>query len=391
MVSSAAAVRDYLIGREPDMRALLEQLVNIDSGSYDKPGVDAVSAVLEQRLSSLGFAIERKANEACGDFVVARKAMGGVGRVVILGHVDTVWPAGTVAEWPYRELSDTVATGPGVGDMKGGLVMALFVLEKLLADGFDALESIAFVLVPDEEIGSVHSRADIEAQVRDADHVLVLEPGRPGNGMVTARGALGNLFMHAHGCSAHCAVNYRNGASAVRALAQKVAELDDLSEPDEGTIVNVGVFQGGVAKQVVPAEAMLNIDVRARTQARADALLERIAAIARRQEHERVQVELRGGWTRPAFTAEHNRGLFALARGISTELDFDVFEVEPTAGGSDGNFSAALGVPTLDGLGPVSHDICSRRETMEIPTLASRGAILHEIIRRIPSLNSMKR
>lgn len=387
MGASLKAVHGHLTERLPEMRSLLEQLVNIDSGSHDKQGVDAVSSLLSERLKKLGFTIDRIQNEVCGDFVVARKPLGGEGRLVILGHTDTVWPAGTVAQWPYQELSDEVATGPGAGDMKGGLVMALFALEALFDHGFDALQSINFVLVPDEEIGSINSRKHIEQEVSNADVVLVLEPGRPGNGVVTARGALGNVFLHAQGQSAHCAVNYSKGASAVRALAMKVADLDDLSVPEEGTIVNVGVFQGGVAKQVVPEQAVLNLDVRARTQERADELIQQIESIAQRRDHDRVHVEIKGGLTRPAFTAVKNRDLFNLVRDISTELDFPVFEVEPTAGGSDGNFSAALGVPTLDGLGPVSHDICSRQETMEIKTMASRGAIFHEIIRRIPALN----
>ncbi|MFA5664538.1 M20 family metallopeptidase [Castellaniella sp.] len=385
---TGSALLDHFNARLPDMRALLERLVNIDSGSHDKQGVDAVSSILAERLAGLGFAIERKPNAAVGDFVVARKSLGGAGRVLILGHADTVWPAGTVAHWPYQERDDDLATGPGVGDMKSGLVIALFALEHLLENGFDALESITYAIVPDEEIGSVNSRAHIEALARDADYALVLEPGRPGNGITTARGALGNLFMHAHGCTAHCAVNFKSGASAVRALAMKVADLEALSEPEDGTVVNVGVFEGGVAKQVVPAEAMLNIDVRARTQERAQALLDRITAIAQRQDVERVQVEIRGGMTRPAFTPDNNRTLYALARDISGELGFDIHEVPPTAGGSDGNFPAAMGVPTLDSLGPVSHDICSLQETMEIQTMVTRGAMLHEIIRRISQLHS---
>jgi glutamate carboxypeptidase len=388
METKETALLDDFRRRLPEMRALLKTLVNIDSGSHEKEEVDKVGAILADRLARLGFLIERKPNKACGDFIVARQTLGGEGRVVILGHLDTVWPAGTVADWPYQELNEDLATGPGVGDMKGGLVIALFALEMLLAEGFCALESITFALVPDEELGSVNSRQNIEAVVRDADFVLVMEPGRPGNGVTTARGALGNLFMRAHGCSAHCAVNYRSGASAVRALAQKVADLEELSDPEDGTVVNVGVFQGGVAKQVVPAEAMLNIDVRARTQERAEALLEKIETIARRRDVQRVRVEIQGGLTRPAFSAEKNRELFSLARGIGRDLGFEIFEVGPTAGGSDGNFSAALGVPTLDSLGPVSHDICSRQETMEIQSLATRGAMLHEIIRRLSSLHS---
>ena len=159
--------------------------------------------------------------------------------------------------------------GPGVGDMKGGLVMAIFALRELLAAG--SMPRIdPFFIVPDEELGSIYSRPRIEDAARDADWALVLEPGRPGGGIVTARGAVGAFFMHAHGQSAHCATNYRNGASAVRELALKVPLLDALSDPDRYIVVNVGVFHGGAARQVVPAEAKLDIDVRARTVEQAD-------------------------------------------------------------------------------------------------------------------------
>src|SRR5690625_1710471 len=249
---SGKIIQKQLETRLAEMKALLKELVNIDSGSLDKEGVNQVASVLVPRLESLGFTATRTENEECGDFVVASKKLGGKGRVVVLGHMDTVWPRGTVNKWPYEELNENIATGPGVGDMKGGLVMALFALEELLKSGFNQLKSIEFVLVPDEEIGSVYSRERIEKVVNGADAVLVLEPGRPGNGVVTARGALGNLFIKARGEEAHCAVNYEEGASAVRALAMKVDDLERLSLPKQGTIVNVGVFTGGVAKQVVP-------------------------------------------------------------------------------------------------------------------------------------------
>ena len=378
-------LREALRQKTPEMLALIERLVNIDSGSYDKAGVDRVGAILADELACTGFEISRHAMAPCGDQVIGTLRLKGRGRLLILGHADTVWPAGTALEWPYAE-HDGRATGPGVGDMKGGLVMAIFALRELLAAGFDGLESIRFFVVPDEELGSIYSRPRIEEAAREADWVLVLEPGRPGGGIVTARGAVGAFFMHACGQTAHCATNYRKGASAVRELALKVPQLEALSDPDRNTVVNVGVFRGGAARQVIPGEAKIDIDVRARTAAQAEALLAAIERIAADRRDSRVDVRLSGTLTRPPFTSESNRALAALALALAGELGITVFEVEPTAGGSDGNFAAALGVPTIDALGPVSTDVCSRQEKMDIASLADRGALLAGIIERLLTL-----
>lgn len=368
------------------MLELLEQLVNIDSGSYDVDGVNAVGAIVADRLASQGFTVRRREVSGRGDLLVGERIGTGHGRLLILGHLDTVWPAGTVAAWPFEMLDDGLATGPGVGDMKGGLVMAIHALEVLGQHSGDALESIKFVLVPDEELGSVGSRALIEEEAQGADVVLVLEPGRAGGGIVTARGALGAYFLHATGCSAHCASNYHKGASALRELARKVVPLDSLSRPDEGMVVNVGLLQGGSARQVVPGEAHMAIDLRARTQGQADALQAEIRRIAGEQHDKQVHVQFSGQLTRPAFTSELNRDLMQAAQALADALSVTVFEVPPVGGGSDGNFTAAMGIPTLDGLGPVCHDICSRQETIEVQSLVDRGALFCGLIERIPSL-----
>lgn len=371
--------RGKLKDQMPQMLQLLETLVNIDSGSYCKKGVDRVSSMLADELTGLGFDIQKHALRERGDQVIATKRLKGKGRLLILGHADTVWPEGTAKEWPFA-LADGRATGPGVGDMKGGLVMATFALRQLLADGFDALESIRFFIVPDEELGSVQSRARIEEVARTADWTLVLEPGRPGGGVVTARGALGAFRMCAHGHSAHCAVNPKKGASAIRELSLKVPALEALSDPDQGRIVNVGIFRGGAARQVVPHEAEIDIDLRARTQTEADQLVETIKSIAAQRDNDRVSVEVLGQLTRPAFMPDRNRALFDMAKSAAAQLRVDILEVGPTPGGSDGNFAAALGVPTLDGLGPVCWDICSRQETIDVGSLADRGAMFASII-----------
>lgn len=369
----------------PQMLALIERLVNIDSGSYDREGVNRVSAILAGELERIGFAITRHSMPECADQCIAVKRLGakGKGRLLILGHADTVWPAGTATEWPFS-MRDGHATGPGVGDMKGGLVMAIFALRELLASGFDQLESITFFIVPDEELGSIYSRPRIEDAAREADWTLVLEPGRPGGGVVTARGAVGAFFMHAHGQSAHCAVNYRKGASAVRELARKVPLLDELSDPDTNTVINVGVFHGGAARQVVPSEAKIDIDLRARTAEQAELLVARMNDIANATTDPRVRVEVTGRITRPPFTIAHNRELYGVAAAIAGELGIPLFEVEPTGGGSDGNFSGALCIPTLDSLGPVTTDICSRAETIDAASLAERGALFAALIQRLP-------
>jgi glutamate carboxypeptidase len=366
----------------PQMLGLLETLVNIDSGSYYKAGVDKVSAMVAEELSQSGFDIERHRMKQCGDQVVGFKRLKGKGRLLILGHADTVWPEDTVREWRFA-ASNGQATGPGVGDMKSGLVMAIFALRELLASGFDALESIRFLVVPDEELGSIHSRPRIEAAAREADWTLVLEPGRPGGGVVTARGTVGAFFIRAQGQSAHCATNYRKGASAVRELSLKVSLLDSLSNPDQGIVVNVGVFRGGSARQVVPGEARIDIDVRARTVDQAEALLAKIEDIAMETRDERIKVELSGQMTRPPFPATRNRALLQTAESIAKTLGIKIFEVEPSGGGSDGNFSAALDIPTLDGLGPLCTDPCSRQEAIDVASLADRGALFAGIIQAL--------
>ena len=283
MDSDPKGFRQRLQAQTPQMLALLQRLVNIDSGSYCKEGVDRVSTILAEELSSLGF---------------------------------------------------------------------------------------------DEEAA------------READYALVLEPGRPGGGIVTARGAVGAFFMHAQGQTAHCATNYRKGASAVRELALKVPLLEALSDPERHTVVNVGVFRGGAARQVVPGEAQLDIDLRARTAEQAETVLASIRRIAADMRDTRVKVDLSGQMTRPPFTPANNRELLGLASASADELGITVFEVEPTAGGSDGNFAAALGVPTLDALGPVSTDVCSRQETMDIASLADRGALFAGIVQRLETMGT---
>lgn len=362
----------------PSILAMSERAVNIDSGSYMAGGVNAVIDIWAGMLGEMGFAIERAPLAGFGDQMTARLPLGGNGpRLLVLGHADTVWPAGIAAEWPFKREGDRI-TGPGVGDMKTNVVMALHVIRALLRDGAaKGLASITICIVPDEEIGSPGSRAWLEAESRQADLCLTMEPCRPEGGMVIGRGAVGAIYVTATGVTAHCGSAREKGASALAALAAMVRRLEALGDMDAGLYATVGILRGGDARQVVPGWAEMHLDLRAPDDASAEKLLAEVHAIlGEKPADPRVAVAIRSGFTRPTFpTHPGTRQLLALAEGFGKELGAPVFGLV-SRGGSDGSFSARLGVPTLDGLGPITHETCSRREWVEVPSIVSRGAIL---------------
>ncbi|MFH1137098.1 MAG: M20 family metallopeptidase [Pseudomonadota bacterium] len=374
-------IREFLESLGDGPLRHIEALVNIESGSHDKEGVDRVGAYLARELELIGFTVEKRPQAVIGDQVLARRRFHGQGRVLILGHLDTVWPRGTLADWPFAVTDDGFAVGPGVGDMKGGLVAALTALQALTAVGAaDHLESITFMLVPDEEMGTPISRTWIEDEADRSDWALVMEPGRENGGVVTQRGVMGRFKLTARGVSAHCAVNKGEGASAIRELAVKVAPLEDLSVIDRGLLVNVGLFSGGEARQVIPAKAELEIDYRSPSQAEADRLAENIRRLALARENPKVTLELEGRQSRPEFPRSPGvLDLYRRARAIAAQLGLPLPEIH-TKGGSDGSFTAARGTPTLDGLGPIALDDCSRRERLVINSILPRTLLLAELI-----------
>ena len=374
------SLTEYLEGKEPFMLSLLRELVEIESGSSDKAGVDRAGAFMARQLERVGMKVESYPQREFGNQVVGRRRSGGKGRLLILGHLDTVWPTGTLKEWPFVITGDGCATGPGVGDMKGGLMVALTALEALNACGLCGLEAITFLLIPDEELGTPYSRPLIEAEGRQSDWTLVMEPGREDGGVVTSRSVLGRFIVRAQGRSAHCGVDYERGASAVRELAGKVGPLESLTRVDQGIIVNVGIFKGGEARQVIPAAGEMHIDFRAPDQTQADELMAQVRALALTAANSKVSLSIEGGQTRPAFPRSSGTvHLYRHAAAIAEELSIPLPEVH-TRGGSDGSLVAALGVATLDGLGPVSLDDCSRHERVVISTLVPRTLLLAHLI-----------
>lgn len=376
--------RDLLSDLRPrtaEMLALVEQLVRIEAGSYDAAEVTKVGEALGARWKSLGFVEKRQPLADRGPQRSFHLKGSGKGKLVILGHADTVWPAGSQPDWGFSEDGE-FAYGPGVGDMKGGLAMAWFAVNALIKAKHTLPAELVMVLVPDEEIGSVGSRKWIEDCVRDADAVLVLEPTRPGGGVVVGRRAVGAIKAFYTGRSAHAAVNAAEGASALRAACRAVLALEALTDLPHELVVNVGILKSGAARQVVPHEAEMHVDLRAAFAEDIPRLEADVRSIIAQTGDPRVSVKIEGGWSRPLFPESSSQSLFALAEGFAKEIGAPIRAVV-SSGGSDGSFAGALGRPTLDGLGPICHDTCSRREKIVIASLAERGAIFGALIAMI--------
>jgi glutamate carboxypeptidase len=379
MVAAPAQFAQQLRARLGDeteaMVAETERLAAIDSGSGDLDGIGRVCDELASVLRACGFGVTPRAD---GGLTATHPGPTRDGRrVLVVGHADTVWPAGTVAQWPTRRDGDWLS-GPGVGDMKACLVMAAHAVAAANEHGgLAGIGAVELLVVPDEELGSVGSRAWIEERARAADACLGLEAGWPGGGLDVERGAVGALALSAAGRTAHAAGHEGSGASAVAALAPLVARLEALSRPDDELLVTVGVFRGGVARQVVPDHAELLIDLRAPSSPAADALLAEVNAVidAARAAVGEVRLTLAGGITRPAFPRAAASWLWERSVTHAATLGIPVHEVR-SRGGSDASFPAALGLPTLDGLGPICHDSCARGERIEISSLPTRGALM---------------
>lgn len=365
----------FIDRKEGEMIAFLEEIVNIDSGTFDKEGVDRVGKLLAERLAALDFSIERIPQENFGDHIIGVKPGKGEKRLLCLGHMDTVFPNGTAASRPFR-IEGGRAYGPGVLDMKGGIVCLLYALEALKATGHPAYDSVAIHVVfnSEEEIGSPTSREIISDHARQAHTALVFEPAREGGEYVVQRKAVGKYTLTVLGRAAHSGVQPERGRSAIGEMAHKVIALHALTDFTIGTTVNVGVIRGGERFNVVADEAYAEIDLRAMGSTDAERADERIRAIAMSRHIPDTQGELTGGIVFPPMeqSPEANR-LFGAVQEAGRALGLDLRGVS-TGGGSDGNYASQF-APTVDGMGPQGSEAHSDREFIELPTLIERSKV----------------
>jgi glutamate carboxypeptidase len=360
----------------PETISLLEAVVNMDSPTVDKPLVDRLVRYLGTRFQTLGGSVEYIPAERFGDHLVARFDGASKSRLLVLGHTDTVFPAGEVDRRPFKIENDR-ATGPGVFDMKAGITL---IWAALRASG-PLPRPVTVLLTSDEEMGSPSSRELIEREAGAASAVLVLEPSLPGGGIKTSRKGVGRFTVMASGRAAHAGIDPSRGINAIEEIAHQIVLLQGMSDRARGTTVTVGVVQGGTRVNVVPAEAGVEIDVRITSNEEAARVTEMIRALRPRLPG--ATLHIRGGINRPPMerTSDTAR-LFEIAREIGEELGIRI-EEGSTGGASDGNFTAAMGIPTLDGLGPIGDGAHSLEEYVEIASLPERAALIAGLIRQI--------
>ncbi len=365
----------YFGSRREQLLAEVRELVEHESPSLDAAATTALITILKPRLEAAG-ATARLHATAAGSHLVAQANFGSradTPPVLLLGHVDTVWPHGTLARRPFR-VDDRRAFGPGIFDMKGGVATIVAAFRAVQELRLAPRHPLKVVLSCDEESGSTSSRRLIEAEAAGCAAVFVAEPCLPGGAAKTARKGFSIYELVVHGVAAHSGLEPEKGVSANAELAHQQLALAGLADPERGITVNVGVIRGGTRVNVVAAEARAEVDIRFRT-------LEQAEEIGRRMEALRpvlpgARLEVRGGINRRPL--ERTAGVAALyerARAIAAELGFSLGE-GATGGGSDGNLTAALGIPTLDGLGVQGDGAHAEHEHILIDDLPRRAALL---------------
>lgn len=374
---------ENLINAQKDqMIDLLKNLVNIDSGSYDKAGVDQVAEVLIQLYKDLGFVVEIFPNEKLGNNYRLMHKDASNPQIFIAAHLDTVFPKGTVAERPFSIEGDR-AYGPGVIDMKASHVLTYYAIKALQDAGNEAYKNVEILLNCDEEIGSHSSRALIEKFAEGKSYALVMEPARANGSIVSARRGVGTYELIIEGKASHSGIAPKDGISAIQELSYKIQALHALSRHDDGLSVNVGLISGGTSVNTVAPNARAEIDVRITTNEQGIEIDRLVKEVCSQPVLDGVKLTLTGGINRPPMMKTPESTVLvnivkAEAKAMGLDID-DIF----TGGGSDASFTAGVGTPSVDGLGPVGGFQHSDKEYIELPTLTERTILFANVIKRL--------
>ena len=371
------AIRQFCDAHYDWLIETIVALVGAESPTTDRDAANRCGRLVSAFAREQEAEIEWVPSQSCGDHLLARFGGGSGDQVLLLGHFDTVWPVGQLARMPIREAEGRLH-GPGIYDMKGGIGIGLLALRALAATGRLSERRVTMLLTADEERGSTTSRGLIEDEARRSGAVLVLEPGLPGGGVKTGRKGCAEFDVRIQGVAAHAGIDPSRGASAIDELAAQIAAIGALRDPARGVTLNVGIVEGGSRPNVVADSARAVVDVRAKTMADARQLEEAMQAL--RPTVAGTVVEVSGGFNRPPFerTPAVAR-LYEAARAIAAELGRELGEGS-TGGGSDGNFTGALGVPTLDGLGAVGDGAHALDEHVLTADLTWRAALVAGLI-----------
>ncbi len=367
------------VSRNDDLVALIRTLVEIESPTTDKAGVDRVGRLVAAELQRLGAQVSVVEQPITGNHVIGQweDAAGRDGGILVLCHMDTVYDLGTLARQPCVEV-DGRLMGPGTLDMKASLAMLLTAIRALQESGQQARRSLTALFTSDEESGSDTSRALIETLARRAELVLCLEPCLPDGSVKTWRKGVGNFTIEVRGKAAHAGTDHERGRNAIEELAHHILAIQNLTDYDLGTTLNVGVISGGTRSNVVPDHAQALVNMRVMTPAEADRIANWMYSL--RPMINGTRIEVTGGLNRPPMPRDAlMAATYARAREIAAALGINLGE-GGTGGGSDANFVAPLGIPLLDGLGAHGNGAHSEREHILIASLPERTALLAAIL-----------
>jgi glutamate carboxypeptidase len=364
----------------PDGVRLLERLVELESPSYDAEDVNELVQLLAAEFEQLGGAITRIPEPNRGDHLVIRFPGESSRPIMLLGHTDTVWPKGTLAERPFTVEGD-VATGPGVFDMKAGIVMMWMTIRAVLKVRGRLAHPVCILLISNEEVGSPGSRALVTSEAAGMRAVLVLEPPLPGGVLKTRRNGMARFVVRAFGREAHSGINPEEGINAVEEVAHQILRIQKLGDAAKKTFVTATVIEGGTRPNVVPAECTLQVDARTPSAAEATRVTHAIRSLQPVLPGSSLKID--GEFKRPPLEpTPGNVELFGLAQETARALGY-VIEGGATGGTSDGNLTSAMGVPTLDGLGAVGSGAHQIDEQIQLSSLPWRAALVAGIMEKI--------
>ena len=369
-----------LIPKLPRMLATLKQFVLAESPSLDKDLLDQCCRLIASEWSKRRARVTRVAQKHRGDHLRITwwpQSSRPEGQLLVLGHYDTVYTRGTLAKMPFR-VSAGKAYGPGAFDMKAGLVQALFALDVLQQSNAPLRKRIVFLPTSDEEIGSESSARLIEQEARRSDAVFVLEPSLGPRGLLkTSRKGVGTAEITVHGRAAHAGLAPQRGINAIHELARQVARIQEWNDPRSGITINADIIEGGTRSNVIADNARAVLDLRALRIPDMRQLERRLHAL--RPFLAGARLEIRGGFSRAPLERKMSAGLFARAKSLGREMGLTLGECM-AGGGSDGNLTAALGIPTLDGLGAVGDGAHSLREHVIVKAMPVRAALLAALL-----------
>jgi glutamate carboxypeptidase len=364
-------------GTSEDLLAELAEWVKIETPTTDPTAVNRLMDIAETELRAAGASVTRiPGRDGYGDNLIARTSApaGGDNRhILVAGHLDTVWDHGTLTTMPFR-VDGEKAHGPGIYDMKAGSFMAFNAVRAILRQGIATKRPIVLLLTPDEEVGSPTSREWIEQEAQGAAYVLIPEPAGPGGAAVTARKGVGRFTLRIEGKGAHSGGNFQEGASAIVELAHQVLALHGMVDLDSGITLNAAPVWGGSRPNVISPDAGCEIDLRVNSIADGERMERAILALQAKTPGCRITVE--GGMNRPPFAENRDiLGLYDKARAVASQVGI-ALPKQHRGGGSDGNFTAALGVPTLDGLGCLGSGAHASHEHILWQHLGARAALM---------------